>query len=81
MAKMTQPPKCAECDAKGDRYKVYEDQFMTSTAMAGSSWWDEDGKHHSHDPNWHSRGYSCSNGHRWSESWQSECPACGKVGF
>lgn len=67
--------KCPTCVAEGKKSIVY-DKFMTTTCMNFVNYFDEDGNAHSHDPNTHTKSYSCSIGHRWSESTHSKCPSC-----
>lgn len=57
---------CPECKKKGLKSKVYIGS-MTSTLMAGSQYYDEEGNYHYNDPNHTTTYYSCSNGHKWSE--------------
>jgi hypothetical protein len=67
--------KCPRCEAAGDKSKVFAPYGSVSTLMGHSSYWDEDGVYHSHDPNWHGSEYSCSLRHRWAVRWMSACPA------
>lgn len=67
--------KCPECVAANLRSRVTPGYSYT-TAMAGVSYYDEDGIWHSHDPNHHTTSYSCSNGHQWTESRIYSCHAC-----
>ncbi len=64
--------KCPECVALGQRSTV-QDHGGSVTCMGFSSYYDEDGKRHSHDPNTRTMGYSCSNGHRWTERSSGSC--------
>lgn len=68
--------KCPECEAAGQRSRVYPDEMGFSTSMVVQRFWDEDGVRHVHDPNHRSFGFSCSNGHRWHKSEPNKCPAC-----
>ncbi|KKM73649.1 hypothetical protein LCGC14_1408380 [marine sediment metagenome] len=72
--------KCPECEKAGLKSTIYDPGGYFITAMCVQSFWDEDGKRHVHDGNWRTKSYSCSNGHRWSESWRPKCPTCGKGG-
>ncbi len=67
--------KCPTCVNEGLRSKVYL-QGGTVTCMGWISHYDEDGLHHSHDPNWHSQNYTCSQGHNWISSYLANCPSC-----
>lgn len=64
--------KCPECVKEGKTSRVYE-QGGASTAMCTQDFYDEDGRRHHHDPNWHSTSYQCSNGHRWAEKVKHKC--------
>ena len=62
-------PICPYCAANGEKSIVY-DNGGTSTLMAWTPYYDEDGVYHSDDPNIYTNNYSCSNGHVWSEKYQ-----------
>lgn len=66
---------CKECVAAGTKSRVQ----VGPCAVTCMGWtpYDEEGKYHSHDPNWRTASYSCSNGHSWKESTRSPCPAEG----
>ena len=64
--------KCAECAKSGLKSRVYVG-MSTVTCMGWQPYYDEDGRHHSHDPNTHQTQYSCSNAHKWAED---SSPAC-----
>lgn len=68
--------KCQECEKAGHRSKVFRGGGV-STAMGGQTFWDEDDRFHRHDPNTTTWEYSCSNGHRWSETHSHACPVDG----
>ena len=70
---------CEKCKASGQRSTV-TGGMSSSTLMYCSPWYDEDGKYHSHDMNWRTTSYQCSNGHRWSVHEQGSCPAGDWVG-
>lgn len=67
--------KCPEC-VKEDEKSTIQVGGMITTSMAWTPFYDEDGELHSHDPNTSSTSYSCSRGHKWSESYQHKCQ-CG----
>ena len=58
--------KCAECVTLGQRSTVTVGA-TTTTAMAVSAYYDEDGHYHYNDPNITTTEYHCSRGHRWHE--------------
>jgi len=65
-------PKCKELNQKstitgGSGY---------STAMGWQPYYDEEGRHHNHDPNGRTSHYSCSQGHDIIVSWSNKCPYC-----
>jgi len=66
---------CPECKRLGQRSKVYPG-MCTSTLMAVSRYYDEDGNLHTHDPNKWRTQYRCSRGHAWIENRRNECKAC-----
>ena len=63
---------CQECKAAGQTSRVSVGGGCT-TAMYCPPFYDEEGKYHSHDLNTVTTSYSCSNGHRWSESGLTPC--------
>lgn len=67
--------KCPECETSGLRSRVTI-HGGSSTCIGWSPFCDEDGVFHSHDPNTHTSGFSCSNGHYWSVSSKAKCPNC-----
>jgi len=58
---------CPECKKLGKKSLVYPGACM-STLLAAIPYYDEDGNYHFNDPNTVTQGYSCSNGHHWSEN-------------
>lgn len=58
--------KCPECVEQGEKSFVSVGSSWT-TCMGVSSYYDEDGNYHHHDPNYTTIGYRCSRGHEWSE--------------
>lgn len=65
--------KCPTCVENGQRSKVMIG-VGTTTLLGWSSYYDEDGNYHLHDPNTHMMPWSCSNGHSGVEMSHSECP-------
>jgi hypothetical protein len=68
--------KCPFCVEAGQISKVVPGIKMT-TSMMGRSYYDEEGEYHSHDPNWHTTSYRCSNGHAWSSKYKLGCRVAG----
>lgn len=68
--------KCPECVKEGQKSTVRV-RPMASTLMYSNDYYDEDGRWHSHDPNWFSRSYRCSRGHEWGTSIRGTCPVDG----
>ncbi len=66
--------KCPECIETDQQSNVYPGS-TTVTLMGYQTYYDEDGVYHHHDPNRHTTGYSCSNGHQWQKSVAPQCPA------
>lgn len=66
---------CPACKAHGVRSNVYPG-FSSTTLMGGASYWDTDGRYHSHDPNTTTTDFRCSQGHEWTEHHKSPCPSC-----
>ena len=63
---------CPECKEQGLKSCVYPGQRFI-TAMGSEEYYDEDGKHHRHDPNIMKTRYSCTNGHGWGEEETGSC--------
>ena len=66
--------KCPQCIADGTTSRVYQPEGRSTTLMGVSSFWDERGAYHHHDPNRSSSLYQCSLGHRWVREWGHPCP-------
>ena len=64
---------CPECREAGMRSQVHSGGGM-ETLMGWHRHWDSDGNPHSHDPNTHTRSFSCDNGHRWQTKSKDPCP-------
>ena len=64
--------KCPDCESEG-KTSIVHSGGTVSTLMLNDMFWDEDGKRHNHDPNWHTASYRCSNGHEWHDRRQREC--------
>lgn len=71
--------KCPVCVSEGRRSTV-QVGISTATLMSGSTYYDEDGRYHNHDPNYTTTGYSCSNGHEWTGTSDAPKCWCGKFG-
>ncbi len=67
--------KCPFCVELKHKSRVYPGMGAT-TLMGWSSYYDEDGQFHSHDPNVTTTGYRCSEGHTWQRESLSPCPSC-----
>lgn len=67
--------KCPKCIAEGKTSKVYPGGSSV-TLMGWDTYYDEDGKFHSHDPNWVTTAYRCSNDHNWTEKSKRPCLNC-----
>ncbi len=69
--------KCPQCVREGKTSRLYNEQGGTMTCIAFQHYYDEKGLYHTHDPNWTSWFYKCSNGHSVCVSTFSGCKACG----
>ena len=69
--------RCSRCNEEGLRSTVSGGHSIWSTCMGSYPYWDEEGRHHSHDPNWNGTSYGCSNGHSWKEQWLTRCGVLG----
>lgn len=67
--------KCPQCAFDGEKSTLRIDG-SSCTLMGYSSFYDEDGIYHSHDPNRITSGYLCSRGHRIVETGFRICPNC-----
>ena len=67
--------KCPKCVEEGEKSQVYPG-LTSVTCMGYQPYYDEEGKFHRHDPNWHSSSFRCSRGHEWTRSWKAGCGAC-----
>lgn len=70
--------KCQECEAAGKASKV-SIRNLPVTDRAWRSFYDEDGRLHRHNPNYHSQRLTCSNGHSWAVRFSNFCPTCGEL--
>lgn len=64
--------KCPVCIKEGTTSTV-QSLGGTRTLMGWTSYYDEEGNPHDHDPNATSSDYRCSNGHGWSVSSKGSC--------
>ena len=62
--------KCPECEEQGLRSIVHGGDYCTRTLMYCPTYYDEDGKFVPNKCNTCTCGYTCSNGHEWSESYE-----------
>jgi len=72
--------KCSECVSEGKKSSIHPSPTSFRTAMGGlEQYYDEDGEWHYHDPNYTTRQYGCTNGHKWETKLKGPCPApsCG----
>jgi hypothetical protein len=69
--------KCPKCVELGLKSRLNGDGFGLSTDMGALRYWDEEGRHHTHDPNSHSTHYWCSNGHNISIYRKDSCECWG----
>jgi hypothetical protein len=67
---------CPVCVEEGKKSILYGGDSGMSTCMAFSSYHDEDGKYHHHNPNSMSYTYNCSNGHEFVKWGSSKCGSC-----
>ena len=61
---------CPQCKEVGLKSTVYPG---ITTAMYCQPFYDEDGNFHDHGDNTATSEYSCSNGHKWTESPKGKC--------
>jgi hypothetical protein len=66
--------RCEEC---GDKPHKAFHLGTSVTLMGWLPYTDETGAHHAHNPNKHTDGFRCSNGHSWTRERYVGCPACG----
>ena len=59
--------KCPECVRLGQR-SILHIGATTTTLLATSRYYDEDGVYHENNPNTRGTEYWCSAGHRWTEA-------------
>ena len=64
--------KCEICEKEGLKSQIHIGGSV-STVMGYHQYYDEDGKHHSHDPNIRTTQYSCSNGHSFARQESGSC--------
>lgn len=71
---MSELLKCPQCIEEGTRSKVYTNGSTSTLLGWRGPYYDEDGEHHSHDPNQVTSHYSCDNGHQFAASRRRACP-------
>lgn len=70
--------KCPQCVTEGERSTVRSRRYAGAYDLPRSDdYWDEDGAHHSHNPNVSSQGFTCSRGHQFTLRSRYPCPSCG----
>lgn len=69
--------KCPFCVEEGPKSTLQTNGMRAVTLLGYSTYWDEDGVHHDHDPNTHTQEYVCSEGHFYTVKSKSPCPAKG----
>ena len=67
---------CEKCKVEGLKSYVYVG-CSSVTLMYSPSYYDKDGNYHSHDFNWSTTEYSCSNGHHFTVRSKMGCKTCG----
>jgi hypothetical protein len=72
--------KCQKCIDEGLRSRVYSDG-ISSKMMGWSTYYDEDGIYHSHNPNGIEKWFRCSEGHRFHIDGKEQCANCEYGGF
>ena len=68
--------KCPACVEEGKVSRWYPPEWWSSTSMGFSTYYDEEGRYHSHDPNSSWSSASCSNGHRFFVQQGNRCSNC-----
>lgn len=58
---------CPECQKAGQPSKVYVG-ISRETCIGVTQFYDEGGKWHNHNPNRTTTEYTCSEGHKWTET-------------
>lgn len=66
---------CDQCKELGMKSKIHGG-WGEKTLMGFETYYDEDGKFHSHDPNKCTSTYTCSNNHRFTIKWITPCKSC-----
>jgi hypothetical protein len=66
---------CPACQQEG-KVSTVTRAGVFSTAMPATSYYDEQGRPHLHDPNKHSESMRCSNGHVLKRVWTTRCASC-----
>lgn len=70
--------KCPDCVSEDRESRVFALGASTTLLGGTSTFWDEDGFKHHHDPNTTTWSFKCSNGHIWHEKSKYSCPTCEK---
>lgn len=69
-------PICPKCEKAAWKSCVFEHASSTTCMGGASTFRDEDGKHHIHDPNWTTTTYRCSLNHVFQVASKKPCPSC-----
>lgn len=67
--------KCSKCIEEKKTSRITP-LGQSTTLMANTPYYDENGKFHSHNWNTLTNVYECSNGHLWETKCNRECPSC-----
>ena len=65
-------PVCSKQEKKSTCYP----RDISATHEKWLPFYDENGKYHSHDPNYYDTRYFCSLGHEWTVREIHKCPCC-----
>ena len=66
---------CKQCKAEDKTSRVMV-LYSSTTAMACTPYYDEQGFYHKHDPNRIATYYACTNGHKFHKYDFIACPSC-----
>lgn len=68
---------CKQCENEGETSTITGNGYGTSTLMDWYPSYDEQGRYHSHNPNWHTSSWRCSRGHVFTVRSKNGCSSCG----
>lgn len=69
--------KCSTCEQENTGSRVVLIPSSMTTLLVSHEFWDEEGKHHTHDPNIRTLRFRCSRGHEWTERRREDSCWCG----